>query len=601
MKRLVFLIFFFLVVTSLSATTWYVRPAGGTYGNEDGTSYANAWDGLLNVTWGVGGVVAGDEIYICGTHIYNLTQQRSDQGDFIVSNGTNDATRVTIRGDYGGDAGILWSAYYPTYDSWTDEGSNTYSIGLPGDSYNGMIFEDISGDTGTLLTEASDLTDCKATSGTFWSTDYEGNSTIYVHRGDDAAPNDDVYLNCWGYRLLIAASGGYITFANMTFCNFYKWRDSFDSGDNVTHITFDTCTFKYGEGPLFQTDDSGSGYIIFDTCTIEYGLEGIALNGGASNNTIKDCTIRYCGYLAEHQGGLDPHGIGLQGGSSNNLIENNEIYECEDGIVFYAYDGETAENNIIRYNYVHDLHGLGGSSVGSPIAFGSPAGDVTLAGITGGNQIYGNILCDGEDGIYYKWPDEVQIYNNVFYNNGNTIETKTTQSDAVGTDIVFKNNISLSPTGYHIYYDARNGQVGDSDFLVTSDSNCFYPDDGNYFYFNDGDGAATTTNFTGWKALSRTGCTFDPNSITDDPAFVNAGGSHDLDTDFQIPTGSPCKDAGVNVGIGYDYAGIQIPQGDAPDIGAYEYDQGVHPHKAILKSGTKLILGTGVKWIIKLP
>jgi len=24
-------------------SNWYVRPAGGSYGNEDGTSYADAW------------------------------------------------------------------------------------------------------------------------------------------------------------------------------------------------------------------------------------------------------------------------------------------------------------------------------------------------------------------------------------------------------------------------------------------------------------------------------------------------------------------------------------------------------------------------------
>ena len=72
MKKLVFLIFFFLIATSLFATDWYVRPAGGAYGAEDGTSYAAAWDGLLNVVWGGAGVVPGDTLYICGTHIHTM-------------------------------------------------------------------------------------------------------------------------------------------------------------------------------------------------------------------------------------------------------------------------------------------------------------------------------------------------------------------------------------------------------------------------------------------------------------------------------------------------------------------------------------------------
>ena len=35
---------------------WYVRPSGGTYGNEDGTSYDNAWDGFTNIDWTATGV-----------------------------------------------------------------------------------------------------------------------------------------------------------------------------------------------------------------------------------------------------------------------------------------------------------------------------------------------------------------------------------------------------------------------------------------------------------------------------------------------------------------------------------------------------------------
>ena len=72
MKRLVFFIGLLLIPLCLSATTWYVRPAGGTYGNEYGTTYADAWDGILNVVWGVGGVVAGDTLYVCGSHYYDI-------------------------------------------------------------------------------------------------------------------------------------------------------------------------------------------------------------------------------------------------------------------------------------------------------------------------------------------------------------------------------------------------------------------------------------------------------------------------------------------------------------------------------------------------
>ncbi|MFZ2054369.1 MAG: hypothetical protein WAU81_09240, partial [Candidatus Aminicenantales bacterium] len=63
-KAFVFLIFFAVVVVVCSESAdWYVRPAGGSYGTENGTSYANAWDGLLRVVWGPGGVQAGDTLW----------------------------------------------------------------------------------------------------------------------------------------------------------------------------------------------------------------------------------------------------------------------------------------------------------------------------------------------------------------------------------------------------------------------------------------------------------------------------------------------------------------------------------------------------------
>lgn len=52
--------------------TLYVRPVGGSYGTEDGTSYANAWDGFLNGMYNAadtaGQVDPGDTLYVCGAH-----------------------------------------------------------------------------------------------------------------------------------------------------------------------------------------------------------------------------------------------------------------------------------------------------------------------------------------------------------------------------------------------------------------------------------------------------------------------------------------------------------------------------------------------------
>ena len=54
--------------------------------------------------------------------------------------------------------------------------------------------------------------------------------------------------------------------------------------------------------------------------------------------------------------------------------------------------------------------------------------------------------------------------------------------------------------------------------------------------------------------------------IGGNPAFVNIG-----NLNYHLTKNSDCIDAGVDVGINYDYDGIEIPQGSAPDIGPYEY------------------------------
>lgn len=155
MKRirlLLILLLPFVMATPAMATPWYVSQDGA--GNKDGTTYNDRWDGLLNVVWGGGGVVAGDTLYICGLNIHDMTGFGggiATVASMAMSTGTV-GNRIIIRGDYPGDAGIVWGVYGMSYEAWTNVSGNVWHITLGGASRNGYFFEDMNSDPpGTLL------------------------------------------------------------------------------------------------------------------------------------------------------------------------------------------------------------------------------------------------------------------------------------------------------------------------------------------------------------------------------------------------------------------------------------------------------------------
>ena len=99
MKFKVILVVALLLIASVGwgAADWYVRPSGGSYGDEDGTSYTNAWDGFSNITWGSGGVVAGDTLWVCGTFVNQLAPGvDGSSGNPITINGLCNGEKATL-------------------------------------------------------------------------------------------------------------------------------------------------------------------------------------------------------------------------------------------------------------------------------------------------------------------------------------------------------------------------------------------------------------------------------------------------------------------------------------------------------------------------
>ena len=541
-----------ILSANAAASDWFVRPAGGSYGSEDGSSYQNAWDGLRNVVWGPSGVKAGDTLYVCGLHVYDLTNRANlvSQADITPVSGTSESARVTIRGDYSDDPGIVWGAYKISHDIWTDEGDGVWSILLPGNSYSDWYFQDIGSPASedfVVLDKENNIVGVKNHPGSHYSVDYKTFSLLYVKLTDGGNPAGRIYANRWGYDWRINGLQ-YITFLKLKFYNPYR----FLWGESATnHIRWEGCTLTYGEHSLISLFDNHD-YMEVINCELSWAGNGIytisTTNNAPSNYLFKGNYIHDMGVRESTQNG-DAHGIGVQGGH-DGVIEDNIIENCGSGPQLYAFTNQELKNTIVRRNLVKYTHTLGGAT-GYGIATQC---NNDASADKNGNKIYQNIIINATVGGRFHFEQEQEVYNNIFY-NCNVGFGSWRNYDGLGANVKLRNNIFLNSTSYHI-----NWGSGASSYTLDSDHNLFYPTDGDLFRLG-----SREKNFTEWQALSRTSSTFDPSSIASDPLFVDPENGN-----FNLIPGSLAIDAGVDVGLTQDFGGNPIPLGSFPDIGAYE-------------------------------
>lgn len=544
-----------------AGNVFYVRPAGGSYGSEDGSSYTNAWNGLHDIDWSQ--INPGDTFYICGTHLVQESGGITEtKHDITIAASGSPGNPITMRGDCPGDEGVIWGTWIDNSRTWTDEGGGTYSTTTQAGMGHKYILEDINGASYTKLTERGSIQDVKDNPGSYYNTDWShAGGTFYVHTTDGGNPDGRIAFTTWGYQLWPQAGSTDIDFKNLKWYGIYRFM--FPPGNNL-RWSWEDCKFHIATNSEIFSIYDNNHYFTWENCTFEYSQTAIythsATNNAPSYGTVRNCVITEQG-TDQHGPGGDNHGLGIQGGH-DWLIEYNDISKCNEGIVFYLDETQDSYNNVIRYNYIHDINDQGN-------AFGISFGCDTNSGDAdhSGNRIYNNIIAGnqraGGRGLYWKWSEPPDFYNNVIYNFD--IGVRTNGPADFSGEVKLRNNIILN-TGTYIFYIL--GRAPGS-YIVDSDYNIFYPATGNQFYLKDNEGEIIT-DFNGWKSMNRPGFTLDPNSLTSDPLFMNLG-SHD----FRLQSGSPAIDSGVFVGLTQDYAGNPVPQGNGTDIGAHEFASGI--------------------------
>ena len=535
-----------------SGNIWYVCPSGREYGNGDGTSYEDAWSGLLNVIWGPGGVEAGDTLYVCGLHLH-VMQTRHPPIDTVIFpvTGHGEKRRVTIRGDYADDPGVLWGAAGVQYEDWKYEGNDVWSIRLPGQCYADWFFQDITAHSWVVLDKADRIEEVADNPGSHYYSGDRGDR-LYVHLTDSGDPTGRVYINRFGYRFDLDDIR-YITFRSL---KLYNISGFCQPSWTVSDVEWNNCIFLYGDYFILRFYDNQHNMRIMN-CEIGWGGNGIycisTTNNAPRNFVIRGNDIHDIGVRHLNQNS-DAHAIGTQG-LCDALIEHNVCKSTGTGISLYAFTNQVMKNNIVRRNVVMDTHMLGGAN---SRGIETMCDNDSLSEKTG-NLFYQNIVINADMGFRFTHEDEQKAWNNVAYNCGTGFVFPRSYGD-YGSRVQLRNNIIYGSVKHHIFY--HSGAPLDSKVtMVDSDYNLFYPDGPNKFYCYPEEGS-----FHDWQAFTQRDFVYDPHSIVADPLFVDP-----KNADFHLQPGSPCKDAGVDVGLTTDFEGNPMPQGSAVDIGVYEY------------------------------
>lgn len=252
----------------------------------------------------------------------------------------------------------------------------------------------------------------------------------------------------------------------------------------------------------------------------------------------------------------------------NSYIEHNEVYDSG----WNAISGESVNDTVFRYNYVHDNPSHNGINIFpnteeiQQIYYGNDIMYNVIEGCGSGiyvrfqadNAVVGNLICkNAGQGIFldhhrnmvvsFVYTAETKIYNNTVVANGmhGLLSRNATHLDV-------KNNI---------FAYNEIGQVSIERDVTEGHSfnyNCYYPPVNRW-------GDVRSYSIATWQDVSGQG----QNSLSSDPKFSNH-----LDNDYKLAPQSVAIDRGINLGAhGFtvDLLGTARPQIEGYDLGAYEY------------------------------
>ena len=536
MKKLIIILLLFIQIP-LFAHRYYVSVTDGD-DSDTGLTTALAWATISKVNGFA--FAAGDTVSFNkgDTWRETLTIPRAGAiGTYMVYNSYGTGNNPRILGS--------------NTTTWTDQGSNIYKSDQTfTDPYGGTydaeaFFENIDG-TKTWGIHVANTGLLNAEFKWTWAANY-----VYVYAASDPdvrytaveipqrsyiiALNSKNYLQFNGIDLYYSILAGYV---------FGGWPQASQTGLIIENSTI--------------------GYIGIKNSENAYGIDA-----GYSDMIVRHCDISNCG-----RRGISFHLYGLDWTMHNVLIEDNYFHDGwhttgpDLSVGSSAYYTASIDSMIIRRNKFYDPPTTTGFSelIFIQNSNGGVAG-ATLDDI----YIYANIFINSSNGgIHMETANGVHIYNNTFYNHntvsvGNTFHINIAKvSPGYCTNISIKNNIFYTTSTYTSSGGCpifvKSGAIVNY-AAVDADYNIYYRYNNsvrviefesihNYLMTE----LATLRSTTGWEAHGQ---------------FASAAMTDPANQDFTLTEGSPAIEAGVGLGINYDYN--ERPYSATPSLGAFEY------------------------------
>ena len=362
------------------------------------------------------------------------------------------------------------------------------------------------------------------------------------------------FVECQGDALLIRDVGN-IIFDGEAACGVKVWNESdldaqgeywydeqthvlklYSTENPATHYSDIECAIR-----AHIIDQSHAHHVIYENLALKYGAaHGI---GGTDTHHIivRDCDLGYIGG-GDQMGGDRTvrygNGVEFWAGAHDNVVERCRLWEIYDAALTNQSNGpNTPQYNIYYRN---------------------------------------NVIWNCEYSFEYWNRPEKSVTHHVYFENNTCVNAghgwgHTQRPDPSGRHLCFYTSPARASDFYirnNIFFEAKTNAFyaptwpKEDVAALRMDNNCWYQASGDMIRLEDG--AYSMDQFPAYQSEQNK----EPKSMVAIPGFADAANSN-----FHLAEGSPCVDAGADVGLEADYDGTPVPQGGAPDIGAFEYVQ----------------------------